>query len=342
MSQPAADRNLLFGILALQMDFITRDDLIAAMNAWVLEKHRPLADVLEEQGALATGRPRPARAAGAAAPRAARRRPGAEPGRAQLGRAASATTWPRSPTPTPTCRPAWPHLGRATPARPGRPRSTRRNDRRPPRSACPPPRASGSASCGPTPAAGWARSSSPATRSCTARWRSRRSRTGTPTTPTAGRGSCSRPRSPAGWSTRGSCRSTAWATTPTAGRSTPCGSSAATASRRRSSGSTRPTAPGRDPGERALELRQLLRRFVDVCNAIAYAHSRGVLHRDLKPGNIMLGQYGETLVVDWGLAKPIGRPEDAGPVGRGDAAAVVGQRLGADADRARRSARRRT
>jgi serine/threonine-protein kinase len=61
--------------------------------------------------------------------------------------------------------------------------------------------------------------------------------------------------------------------------------------------------PGRDLGERTLSLRGLLGRFVDVCQAIAYAHSRGVLHRDLKPGNIMLGQYGETLVVDWGLAK---------------------------------------
>lgn len=52
-----------------------------------------------------------------------------------------------------------------------------------------------------------------------------------------------------------------------------------------------------------LELHNLLRRFVDACNAIAYAHSRGILHRDLKPDNIMLGKYGETLVVDWGLAK---------------------------------------
>src|SRR5262249_15048397 len=52
MSQPTADRNLLFGILALQMDFIDRDQLVAAMNAWLLDKTRALGEILLAQGAL--------------------------------------------------------------------------------------------------------------------------------------------------------------------------------------------------------------------------------------------------------------------------------------------------
>jgi serine/threonine-protein kinase len=52
-----------------------------------------------------------------------------------------------------------------------------------------------------------------------------------------------------------------------------------------------------------LEFRRLLQNLIVVCQTIAYSHSRGVIHRDIKPANIMLGPYGETLVLDWGLAK---------------------------------------
>ena len=64
-----------------------------------------------------------------------------------------------------------------------------------------------------------------------------------------------------------------------------------------------------DVGRRSRWMLPLLRRFMDVCNAIGYAHSRGVLHRDIKPANVIVGTHGETLMVDWGLAKATGKSD---------------------------------
>ncbi|HUG91319.1 MAG TPA: tetratricopeptide repeat protein [Planctomycetaceae bacterium] len=70
----------------------------------------------------------------------------------------------------------------------------------------------------------------------------------------------------------------------------------------------------RDSGERRLAFVRLLRNYVAVCNAVGFAHERGVLHRDLKPLNIMLGDFGETLILDWGMAKVLGAPATDEPL----------------------------
>ena len=72
-----------------------------------------------------------------------------------------------------------------------------------------------------------------------------------------------------------------------------------------------------------LEFRELLQHFVAICETIGYAHTRGIAHRDLKPENILLGRYGESLVVDWGLAAPFAR--DPAAKESGEATLVPGE-----------------
>jgi serine/threonine-protein kinase len=94
-------------------------------------------------------------------------------------------------------------------------------------------------------------------------------------------------------------------------------------------------ADGDDDVAQRFPTRRLLSAFAQLCLAVEYAHSRGVLHRDLKPGNVMLGAFGEVHLLDWGLAKVTGqaepRPGAARPIlasASGDHATLDGAVLG--------------
>jgi formylglycine-generating enzyme required for sulfatase activity/tRNA A-37 threonylcarbamoyl transferase component Bud32 len=290
----SADRNLLFGVLALQMDFIDRDQLVRAMHAWVLEKHRPLAEILVEQGALAPARralldplvEEHVRAHGGDALRSLAALSSLGSVREELSRIGDAgvqvSLGHLAATPTgPGATVASPISGAPRADSAGRFRVLR-------------PHAKGGLGEVSVALDGELRrqvalkeirpehADNPAAR---ARFLLEAEVTGQlehpGVVPVYGLGSYPDGR-------------------PYYAMRFVEGASLHEAIRRYHQGE------GPDSGARALAFCRLLGRFVDVCNAVAYAHSKGVLHRDLKPGNVLLGPYGETLVVDWGLAKLTG------------------------------------
>ncbi len=303
MPSSPADRNLLFGILALQMDFIGRDALVAAMNAWVLAKHRPLGDILVEQKALSPDvvadlnaivkrheqiHPRDSTQSVVAltvvdarsilaqvvdpdVQTSLRRLPGSPVDDTDSGRAAT--------IPQPTREPA--------------------DSDRPPRFTILRPHAKGGLG------EVFVAHDDELNREVALKEMQVRE----------DRNPDSRHRFVMEAEITGRLEHPG--IVPVYGLGSYSDGRPYYAMRLIEGEDLREAIKGfyeRDKtngnvSERRVAFRELLGRFVDVCNAIAFAHSKGVLHRDLKPENVMLGKYGETLVVDWGLAKPIGRAE---------------------------------
>ena len=73
----------------------------------------------------------------------------------------------------------------------------------------------------------------------------------------------------------------------------------------------------------SMGFRRILGTFVEVCHAIEYAHTKGIVHRDIKPANIIVGENGETMVVDWGMAKKIGSEDKANDKANDDTVAMI-------------------
>jgi serine/threonine protein kinase/lipopolysaccharide biosynthesis regulator YciM len=296
-SPASADRNLLFGILALQMDFVTRDALIRAMNAWVLEKHRPLGAILVEQQALAPER----HALLEALVREHLRQHGDDPQKS-LAAVSPIGSVRRDleQVPDPDLHASLAHVSAA--------RASEDN-------VCPTYITAGA----PTSWGQRFRVLRPHARGglgevFVARDEELHREVALKQIQAQRDDPPSRARFLLEAEVTGCLEHPG--VVPVYGLGAHPDGRPYYAMRLIKGDSLQDTIgrfhfadrPRRDPGERRLALRGLLGRFVAVCNAVAYAHSRGVLHRDLKPANVMLGPYGETLVVDWGLAKVVGRP----------------------------------
>jgi WD40 repeat protein/serine/threonine protein kinase len=337
VARPETDRNLLFGILALQMDLVTRDQLVVAMNAWVLRKAEPLAQVLVDQGALAAGE----RALLEPMVALHVKRHGGDPERSLAAAAAQLSTpLPPAAVRDPELVSALETLAPATPLSPGGdsdPNVTRTFRPHAPRPGGSRYQIVREHAKGGLGIVFLARDTELNRQVALkeiqdhfaddaisrARFLTEAEVTGglehPGIVPIYGLGQYDDGRPfYAMRFIKGDSLKDAIARFHQADKDA-----------------------RREPGERALSLQTLLRRFLDVCNAIQYAHDRGVLHRDLKPGNIMIGKYGETLVVDWGLAKVTGRVESAARLGNeatlrpglsgNSSATVAGQALGTPA-----------
>jgi tetratricopeptide (TPR) repeat protein len=278
---PSADRNLLFGILAVQMDFVSRDALIAAMHAWVLAKHRPLGELLEEQRALSPAQRQALDLVAAEHLKAhgdeAQRSLAAVAHHSTLGDLAQSLADPDLQA---SLAAAGATLATTVDTRPMEDGLRYRVVR---------PHAQGG--LGVVSVARDAElGREVAFKEIQARFAGDNIQRGRFVREAEITGGLEHP-----------------GIVPVYGLGRYADGRPYYAMRFIRGESLQEATRKLHAGEARYTLRDLLTRFVAVCNAVAYAHSRGVIHRDLKPANVMLGPFGETLVVDWGLAKVVGR-----------------------------------